>query len=175
MLKVIQSIPNAIGALCLNQAGQDQLATRPSVIPALFSIFTSEKHLRVLAEKESAGVYGASIDELIRHHPSLKGLVFDAIISVISKLEAMGESFRPSSDIAHWYTIQGVQVPAAAEDIDMQDAVSDTAPGRSMAVQSDDSLNDENSSKSHENVIVHAIDILGRVCILTLSVSYMVC
>lgn len=51
--KVIQSFTNVIGALCLNQAGQEQLAARPSIIPSLFSIFTSESHLKVLQEKEA--------------------------------------------------------------------------------------------------------------------------
>ena len=41
-------VPNALGALCLNQAGQDQLTARPDTIPRLFSIFTSEDHQRVL-------------------------------------------------------------------------------------------------------------------------------
>ncbi|KAL5496010.1 TOM1_2 [Sanghuangporus vaninii] len=52
--EVIQSIPDALGALCLNQMGQDQLTSRPSITPALFSVFTSEAHLKVLLEKENA-------------------------------------------------------------------------------------------------------------------------
>jgi E3 ubiquitin-protein ligase HUWE1 len=143
------------------------LAARPSIIPALFSIFTSEKHLRILSEKESAGVYGASIDELIRHHPSLKALVFDAIIAVISKMETLGEAFVPPSDIAHWYTIRAVQL-SVPEDVVMEDVSGETTnedtPSNSAAVHSEDTSNEDNASKSHDNVIVHAVDILGRVC-----------
>ena len=40
--QVIQSIPNAIGALCLNESGQAQLKKRLRIVPAIFSIFTSE-------------------------------------------------------------------------------------------------------------------------------------
>ncbi len=72
-------MPNALGALCLNQAGQDQLASRPSIIPGLISILTSERHVKVLHEKENAAVVGSAIDELIRHHPSLKDNVFRAL------------------------------------------------------------------------------------------------
>ncbi|EJD07045.1 uncharacterized protein FOMMEDRAFT_26162 [Fomitiporia mediterranea MF3/22] len=63
--EVVQSISNALGALCLNQAGQDHLASHPSIIPALFSIFTLEAHLKVLLEKENAVSIESSIDELL--------------------------------------------------------------------------------------------------------------
>ena len=64
VIEVIQSVPNALGALCLNQAGQDQLTARPDTIPSLFSIFTSEDHQRVLQEKENAVLIGTSVEEL---------------------------------------------------------------------------------------------------------------
>ncbi|KAF5354527.1 hypothetical protein D9757_014017 [Collybiopsis confluens] len=52
--QVIQAIPNAIGVLCLNEVGQSQLAAHPSIIPAIFFIFTSDRHLKILLEKENA-------------------------------------------------------------------------------------------------------------------------
>jgi E3 ubiquitin-protein ligase HUWE1 len=67
--QVIQAIPNAIGALCLNEVGQAQLANHPSIIPSIISIFTSERHLKVLIDKENAVIIGTAVDELIRHHP----------------------------------------------------------------------------------------------------------
>ena len=153
----------------MNQAGQDQLAARPSVIPALFSIFTSEKHLKVLQEKESAALIGASIDELVRHHPSLKALVFDAVISVISKIEALGNSYVPPSDIEHWYRIRAVQPPVTGtEDVVMEDASALTATESGVgsgANQTEEASgsSEDSQMKSHDNVIVHFIDVLGMV------------
>ena len=66
VIEVLQAVANALGALCLNQAGQDQLNARPNTIPSLFTIFTSEEHQRVLQEKENAVLIGTSIEELIR-------------------------------------------------------------------------------------------------------------
>ena len=56
------------GALYLNQTGQNQLATYPSVILVLFATFTSESHLNILLDKENAVSIGGSVDELICHH-----------------------------------------------------------------------------------------------------------
>ena len=95
-VKVIQAIPNAIGALCLNQAGQDQLASRPTIIPGYFSIFTSERHLRVLQDKENAVIIGSAVDELVRHHPVLRPAVFDTVCITLSRIEDIGKAYvRP--------------------------------------------------------------------------------
>ena len=106
VIEVIQAVPNALGALCLNQAGQDQLNSRPNTIPSLFSIFTSEDHQRVLQEKENAVLIGTSIEELIRHHPALKDKVFAAIKTTMARIEDLGKSFNVPDDIKHYYKLQ---------------------------------------------------------------------
>jgi hypothetical protein len=115
--EVIQAIPNALGALCLNQTGQDQLAARPSIIPGLLSIFTSERHLRVLQDKENAVLIGTSIDELIRHHPFLKTAVFEGVRSILGQIEDLGKAFVVPEDIRHFYQlIPDPEVPLPAQD-----------------------------------------------------------
>ena len=163
--------------MCLNQAGQDQLAARPTVIPALFSIFTSERHLRVLQDKESAAIIGAAIDELIRHHPSLKTLVFNAVVSVIGKIETLGNAYVPPKDIEHWYKIRVVQQRLEeADDVIMEDvpATPDHPPTESNAIQVDETTasNEEPLPKSHENVVVDFIYILGRVCLVVINAVF---
>ena len=90
-----------IGAFCLNQTGRNQLTTQPSItcIP-LFAIFSSEKLLQILQDKENA----ASMDELIRHHPLLKNVAFKSLLSTLSKLENLENTYSAPSDIAPWYT-----------------------------------------------------------------------
>ncbi|GLB37041.1 putative protein with domain of Unknown Function (DUF913) [Lyophyllum shimeji] len=167
-IEVIQAVANAIGALCLNEVGQAQLARRPSIIPTIMSVFTSERHLKVLLEKENAVLIGTAIDELIRHHPSLKAAVFDAIKATITKIEEMGNAYEVPKELRHWYRL--VPVTAAPvpqdEDVTMEDVEAAAAPpGPEIAAR--DSVSPENEEeslepKSHDNHIVSFIDILGR-------------
>ncbi|KAH9963908.1 hypothetical protein BC827DRAFT_99895 [Russula dissimulans] len=175
VIEVIQAIPNAIGALCLNQAGQDQLTARPTIIPGLFSIFTSERHQRVLQDKENAVLIGSAVDELIRHHPSLKAAVFDAIKSTLSKIEDLGSTFTPSESTEAWYglvpTTSSTSQAAVDEDVLMpsSDAPSDEATSEStsrhnavLASLTDDILDENAAGRSHENIIVSYLDVICR-------------
>ena len=177
LFQVIQAIPNAIGALCLNQAGQDQLTARPTIIPGLFSIFTSERHQRVLQDKENAVLIGSAVDELIRHHPSLKSAVFEAIKSTLSKIEDLGNTFTPSESSESWYrlvrtTASTVSAPAD-EDVLMRssdtvaiDEAASESTGRPNALTvslTDDMLDENVNGRSHENIIVSYLDVICRV------------
>jgi E3 ubiquitin-protein ligase HUWE1 len=176
-VQVIQAIPNAIGALCLNQAGQDQLTSRPTIIPCLFSLFTSERHQRVLQDKENAVLIGSAVDELIRHHPSLKPAVFDAIKSTLSKIEDLGNTFIPPENTGSWYGLVRTSeslVPTLTDD-DVLMRSSDTAPIDEDASEStgrpnaptvsltDDVLDESIVGRSHENIIVSYLDVICRV------------
>jgi hypothetical protein len=120
--QVIQAIPNAIGALCLNPAGQEQLNQRPSIIPGILAIFTSERHLKVLMDKENATLIGTAVDELIRHHPSLKMTVFDSMLTTFDKLEVLGSTWTLSRGQEHWYRLLAVsEFPIEAVEDDAHD------------------------------------------------------
>ncbi|KAI0318271.1 hypothetical protein OF83DRAFT_1262061 [Amylostereum chailletii] len=170
VIEVIQAIPNAIGALCLNQAGQDQLSARPTIIPGLFSIFTSERHQRVLQDKENAVLIGAAVDELIRHHPSLKVAVFEAIKSTMSKIEDLGSGYVPPENIKSWYKLVQLSAtapsqPIADDDVQMAPAEASAQSGGQILLDqpAEDSNNDEESkAKSHENIIVSFMDVIFR-------------
>jgi E3 ubiquitin-protein ligase HUWE1 len=167
--QVIQAVPNALGALCLNQEGLNQLGSRPSIIPGLFSIFTSERHLKVLADKENAVMMGTAVDELVRHHPTLKRAVLDSLRATLSKIEELGNVFVPEKEQAGWYML----LPAAggreqAEDVTMSE------PDVPVVIPSTPLPDDEGSSKedataSHSNYIVSFIDVIGRVRPLPLN------
>lgn len=169
--QVIQAVPNALGALCLNQVGQEQLKSRPTIIPGLLSIFTSERHLQVLQDKENAVLIGTSIDELIRHHPVVKTAVLDAIKSTLSKIEDMGNAYEVPADMITWYQLvapsnkSGDGITAGDEDVAMGDATPSTATLRtatSEATATTLGAKDKNSPP-HDNNVVMFIDILGRV------------
>lgn len=169
VIKVIQAIPNAIGALCLNELGQTQLARRPSIIPSIFTLFTSEKHLKVLIDKENAVIIGTAMDELIRHHPSLKKPVFEALNSTLGRIEELANAFTVPADLMHWYHLRSASPPVDVEvsmDVDEQEV---PAPGESSDAaggndeDDDEKEDDEPSFNNHDNQIVSYIDVLGRV------------
>jgi E3 ubiquitin-protein ligase HUWE1 len=154
--------------LCLNEAGQTQLTKRPSIIPAIFSIFTSERHLKTLIDKENAVIIGTAVDELIRHHPALKSQVFDALKSTLSRIEDLGASYSPPADIKHWYQLVPVSTLPFDDDVTMQDDAAMESPGPIEVPQAvedidDDNEDDDPNPKSHDNIVVSYIDIVGRV------------
>ncbi|KAG6810921.1 hypothetical protein H0H92_009816 [Tricholoma furcatifolium] len=164
-IEVIQGVANAIGALCLNEVGQAQLARRPSIIPSIIGVFTSERHLKVLLEKEHAVLVGTSIDELIRHHPSLKPAVFDAVKATITKIEELGAAYEVSDDLRHWYQLipAGSPIPVAAPAITAQDedvVMEDVEASASIGAESVDVEPAE--TKTHDNTVVLFIDAVGR-------------
>ncbi|KAG7098569.1 hypothetical protein E1B28_000502 [Marasmius oreades] len=164
-IEVIQAVPNAIGALCLNEVGQAQISARPSIIPAIFSIFTSDRHLKILLEKENAVLIGTAIDELIRHHPTLKAPVFDALKSTMNKIEDLGNGYDPPEEIRHWYQL--VPVLGIQDESKPMDGVEafdgPEVPASSEGDQATASSGkEESSSKPHDNNIVSFIDIVGR-------------
>ncbi|KAF6760270.1 hypothetical protein DFP72DRAFT_1097039 [Ephemerocybe angulata] len=164
-MEVIQSIPNAIGALCLNEVGQTQLSRRPSIIPAIFTLFTSEKHLKVLNDKENAVVIGTAIDELIRHHPSLKTPIFEALKSTLSRIEDLGNAYVAPPELSHWYQITAISPSVDAEvsmDVDEQEPPTQKEPSSAPSSGEGEQSEEENVSKSHDNIIVNYIDVLGR-------------
>ncbi|KIJ18752.1 hypothetical protein PAXINDRAFT_167299 [Paxillus involutus ATCC 200175] len=166
VIEVIQAIPNAIGALCLNQDGQDELSARPSIIPGIFSIFTSERHLKVLRDKENAVLIGTSIDELIRHHPSLKAPVFDAVKATLSKIEDLGNTFTVPEDKKEWYGLLPLQLVGdsaeAMEGVESETKEPEGVTEFPSSDHDDSSGEDSPTQRDHDNNIVMFVDVICR-------------
>jgi E3 ubiquitin-protein ligase HUWE1 len=174
--QIIQAIPNAIGALCLNAQGEAQLAARPSIIPGIFSIFTSERHWKVLQDKENAVLIGTAIDELIRHHPALKTAVFDSLLSTLSKIEDLGNVYMVPDTIQHWYGLAPVSGSTSTGDDDVtmretepEDGEIPATDGQGTDPARSGTSSEDQSSKPHDNMVVAYMDILGRVRILDVN------
>ncbi|CCG81978.1 E3 ubiquitin-protein ligase ptr1 [Taphrina deformans PYCC 5710] len=82
---VMTAIPNAFGAICLNTQGL-ALFNELSPFAEFMKIFVTEKHCEVLRESDIAGLLGTSIDEFVRHHPSLKVVVDTEISTVLRSI-----------------------------------------------------------------------------------------
>jgi E3 ubiquitin-protein ligase HUWE1 len=81
---VVMSIPGAFGAICLNVPGLEMF--KDFKLKTLFSIFTSEPHVRAFQDGELASNLGMSVDELVRHQPTLKSTVMSEINTMLEEV-----------------------------------------------------------------------------------------
>jgi E3 ubiquitin-protein ligase HUWE1 len=90
--EVISAIPNAFGAICLNSAGLDAF-NEANKIETYLQIFTEKENLRTVQDNDVPHLVGNSMDELIRHQPSLKESIISALISMLSKVIELGDFY----------------------------------------------------------------------------------
>ncbi|KAM0754248.1 hypothetical protein T439DRAFT_311132 [Meredithblackwellia eburnea MCA 4105] len=164
-IDVLQAIPNAIGALCLNPAGLTQFNSRP-IIAKYFSIFSSERHVRILVDRDNSNMIGASIDELMRHHPSLKDGVLGAVMDALRAIRKLGEEFVPEKGEGYVLLARkenpvggegegsvSVDAPATGDAV-MEDAgTGATGPASSSTAKSED---------YKDNIVMSSVDVIGR-------------
>ena len=123
----------------------------------------------MLLDKENAVIIGTAVDELIRHHPTLKQAVFEALKSTLSHLENVGMTYSAPRDLKQWYQLVPVSQERTNEDVTMQDVMSspDVVDTAAVVVDESGSQNGEEpedaEEKPHDNIIVSYIDVLGRV------------
>lgn len=135
--EVISAVPNAFGAICLNAAGLEAFnSAKP--IDKYFEIFTLEDHLRHFHDSDVPHLAGSSIDELIRHHPSLKSDILSSVIKMLEKVVALGETFHEK---------------------DESQSFSLAIEGKDKGKPSDDSIPDER----HESKFSQYVDLVSRV------------
>ncbi|CAG8513467.1 7938_t:CDS:10, partial [Acaulospora morrowiae] len=149
---VIQSIPNAFGAICLNSQGMD-IFKEKDPIDKFFTIFTSTDHLRALQDGDVASVLGTSIDELMRHHPVLKPSIMNATMSVLQRILDLGNSETSVKD------------DSSTLHIGQDDDQSANLEMRVESEPTDTNMTDLDSSKPEEkkeNTVVAFIEIAAR-------------
>jgi E3 ubiquitin-protein ligase HUWE1 len=82
----IVTIPQAFGAICLNNAGMN-LFLKSDALDKFFEIFESPEHVRSMnLEGELARLLGSSFDELVRHHPRLRRGVLVSVIGMLGRV-----------------------------------------------------------------------------------------
>lgn len=107
------------------------------------------------------------MEELVRHHPSIKKSVFDSIQSTLREIEALGNRYVVPEEHEQWYKLRATQ-PAeplqdvADTDVDMTPSAETTVTPSSTATLDPHSYLEE-SSKGHDNVVVSYIDVFGKV------------
>lgn len=89
--EVLLSAVHAFGAICLNTAGL-QMFNEADPLPHFFELLTAPSFVSNTYDVGSAPALGTTMDELIRHHPSLKVPVFTLINRLMMKVTEVGNS-----------------------------------------------------------------------------------
>ncbi|GAA5906785.1 E3 ubiquitin-protein ligase TOM1 [Sporobolomyces salmoneus] len=155
-IEVLQAIPHAMGAFCLDQAGIEQLTSR-SLITAYFDLYLSPPHVTILRDRDSAVLLGGNIDELVRHQPSLRERVMSNIIRVFEEIKKRGQEFvQPEGEVG--YSL----LPAKKGDDEMAIEEADSTEQTQSAKdrKAEQKKRDEDGEK--ENDVTMMIDVFGR-------------
>ena len=85
-VETINIIPQAFGAVCLNNAGM-KMFQASGALDSFFEIFESPQHVKCMDNnKDLPANLGASFDELVRHHPPLKSAIMHAILNMVARV-----------------------------------------------------------------------------------------
>ncbi|KAK5816821.1 hypothetical protein F5H01DRAFT_405347 [Linnemannia elongata] len=95
---VVMAIPGAFGAICLNSAGL-MMFKESFDLKRLFDIFTSIPHVRAFQDNDGASNLGMTVDELVRHQPSLKPTVLTAVIAMLEQVFTMCRDITFADDL----------------------------------------------------------------------------
>ena len=96
--EVIAVVPNAIGAICLNEAGINYLKSHAAIIHNMITAAIVASPSDSMEREPSHQALGKSLDELVRHHPGLRPIVLDAVTQALKSSMKKAEAFVPSED-----------------------------------------------------------------------------
>lgn len=111
--EVIYTLPNAIGAICLNPAGLQATIDHFGVVSKLIRTTIGLKPEE--PERDGVAAIGATLDELVRHHPSLRPHVLKAVLEILQEAINEGNEFRPSPADMHEYAVEPSRVDTSME------------------------------------------------------------
>lgn len=152
---VVMNLPGAFGAICLNASGLEMF-TKDFDIKKFFDVFTSVPHVRAFQDSDIASTLGVSMDELVRHQPTLKSKVMTELGETLKTVLKMCESDAVTEDDISLCTLQ----KSRAKD----------APPLGEVVDDDASKDDRKDS-----LVAQLIESSARVCIPYLNASFGEC
>jgi E3 ubiquitin-protein ligase HUWE1 len=149
--ETIGIIPQAFGAICLNNSGM-KMFLASNALDSFFEIFESPEHVKCMsANKELPSNLGGSFDELVRHHPPLKTSIMNAILDMVARVSHLCKTKAEKNHLGavlRIYDAEGKPVVAGAEskepsgkgkgkavddgDVEMEDADAPTTTSESV-------------------------------------------
>ncbi|ESZ95736.1 hypothetical protein SBOR_3890 [Sclerotinia borealis F-4128] len=158
--ETINIVPQAFSALCLNNAGM-KMFRASHALESFFEIFESPQHVSCMElNGELPSSLGGTFDELVRHHPPLKGAIINAILDMVVRVgylcKTKAEKNRAGAKLWNYDSAGNVIAPGApstspadtkgkgtttdnVSDIEMRD-VDDGVPAPVSAKDSDSSM-----------------------------------
>ncbi|KAK9367078.1 hypothetical protein V1509DRAFT_648000 [Lipomyces kononenkoae] len=85
------SIPHAIGAICLNNAGLD-LVQKSGALEKYFQVFKMHFHAQIMTLTSVPSSLGSAFDEMVRHHPALKEEIMAEVVQIAADICHEGEA-----------------------------------------------------------------------------------
>ncbi|WFD03230.1 HECT-type E3 ubiquitin transferase [Malassezia obtusa] len=156
--ELVSAMTTAVGALCLNAQGLALLTNR-DVVPRLLAVLDSERHQKMLLDRDNANVLGAAMDELVRHHPSLKDVMQARIVAALDHTLHAAEQYTPPEDPAarSQYVLLPVDGAEGAPPLETHP----TARVEDTGLDASDTLLAEPSARD-TNAVVGAFDVQCR-------------
>ncbi|KAJ3265210.1 hypothetical protein HDU77_006065 [Chytriomyces hyalinus] len=157
--EVISALPNAFGAICLNQAGLDAFVAANPLPKFLRLLLNQDPHVRAaFYDRDMPNVIGGSVDELVRHHPSLKESTMETVLQVAREVVEFGKTVREEEASLH--SLRGIHKKAEeVEDQVMGEASAVSGPSSIVAA---DVAGTDGEEEKKESRIGTLIDILAR-------------
>ena len=94
---VLMSLPEAVGAICLNNEGLDKVM-KENILPTYFNLFYDLESSKELVRSDMSTNLGCSFDELGRHYPPLKPVIVEEIKKIIESLpDVISSNFTGAS------------------------------------------------------------------------------
>ncbi|KAK3827071.1 MAG: hypothetical protein J3R72DRAFT_374295 [Linnemannia gamsii] len=165
---VVMNLPGAFGAICLNAAGLEMF-TKDFDVKKFFDVFSSVPHVRVFQDSDIASTLGVSMDELVRHQPTLKPKVMAELGEALKTVLKMCGSDAVSEDDISLCTLQKTRAkdaPPLGEVVD-DDASRDDRKDSLVAQLIESSARFcesffQNAASAHEFLKANGIDTLLR-------------
>jgi E3 ubiquitin-protein ligase HUWE1 len=91
-LEVVSAFPSAFGAVCLNPSGLKAFV-ESNPIPKFLEMFTLKHHLPSFLDNDVPLLVGNAIDKLIRHHPTTRDIIMNAVVQLVEKVKMIAQDF----------------------------------------------------------------------------------
>ena len=148
----IVTIPQAFGAICLNNTGMN-LFMKSDALHKFFEIFESSEHVKSMSlEGELARLLGSSFDELVRHHPRLKRGVLVSVIQMLGRVRYLCTSRATKMGV-------GAKLWVEEEDAEHVESAHSRAEKSSESVTQSNSDTKPNNERDNDAVMTDAVQL----------------
>ncbi|KAG0646144.1 HECT-type E3 ubiquitin transferase [Hyphodiscus hymeniophilus] len=135
-VETINIVPQAFGAICLNNAGM-KMFQASCALDSFFEIFESPEHVKCMdTNKDLPANLGASFDELVRHHPPLKTAIMHAVLNMVARVSYLcktkGQMSKNSAKL--WTVDQSGKCVVADEQLKQQ-TIERSSKGKGKAAE----------------------------------------